>query len=222
MALVLVVGVALAGCGDDGTTGATGSTGATTTSLAETTTSEPEATTTSTTVDGEGISELEALAPGLLLAAGELGVPGIEDLGYTPPGSLPPCDFVLDDEVAADLHVGTTLGVNGLPYVVEAIRVYPDEATAADAFDAAVANEEPCRAHQQAFTGPTDVNDRIGADRAASFGVVDQGGPTEVVYALVGDALVAFVFPPPGDPSQPPPIDVAAFGVGKILAALEA
>jgi hypothetical protein len=215
-----------AGCGggDPTTTSASAPTGPSTTSAGPTTTTTSAPEVTTTTLDGEGISELEALAPGLLVAATELTLTGgVQDLGYTPPGPLPACDFVLDDEVPPDLHVGTSLGPSaGLTYVVEAIRVYPDEATAAAAFDAAVANEEPCRAHQQGFTGPTDVNDRMGADRAVSFGALDRGGATEVFYALVGDALVAFVFPPPGDPSQPPPTDVAAFGIGKILAALEA
>jgi hypothetical protein len=217
----LVAALALAaGCGDGGSGAATDPTSVTTTTAAAA--AGEATTTTAATEETDGISELEALAPELLVAAAELPVAGIGDLGYSPAGSLPGCDFVLDDEVPPDLNVGTSLGANGLAFVTEVIRVYSDADAAASAFATAVANEEPCRSHEQSFSGPTDVNDRIGADRAVAFSALDRGGPTEVVYALVGDALVSFEFPPPADPTGPPPLDVAAFGVGKILAALEA
>jgi hypothetical protein len=215
---VLAVLLAIGACGDDDADDAASRSSTTTATAAPATTS----TTVASAEDTEGISELEALAPALLVAGAELPLVGLQDLGYAPPAGPAGCDFVLDDEVPPDLHVGTALGSNGVAFVSEAIRVYPDAATAAEAFDAAVGNEPGCRAAYDELTGPTDVNDRIGADRAVTFTMVDRGGPTEVVYALVGDALVAFVFPPPADPAGPPALDVAAFGVGKILAALEA
>lgn len=217
--------VVAAGCGGGGSGGevvAPDGTATTTVVPVVTTASTADPT---TTVDAEGISELEALAPGLLIAAAELGIEGARDLGYAPTDTSPRCDFDLDVEHAVDVHVGTTLEAGGYT-VTEIIRVLAEPGAAADAFDAWVANEGPCRPPDPEVTGPVDVNDRVGADRAVSFTVPTRGGAAVLVVALVGDALVSF--DQSGVPMAPDgaylldPLDVAAFGVGKILAALEA
>jgi hypothetical protein len=228
----LALGLAAAGCGDDGAgdeaateaTDGSGTTAAAGDSSATATTSESPlgGVTTTTTEDHEGFTDLELVAPELLIRAAELGVDGAEDLGYTPPPPPPGCPAELDAGHPADVHVGTTIAAGGIT-VVEALRVFADAGTASVAYDAWVGAEPSCRLAPPAASGPTDVNDRVGADASMSF--ASAAGDDVLVLALLGDAVVSVrtsgtATAADGTPLLPP-LDVAAYAVGKLLAALE-
>jgi len=180
---------------------------------------------TGTTDDHEGLTDLEVLAPQLLIAPGELGVADVQDLGYTPPGPTEGCAFHLDRDQPADVHVGTTLLAGGVT-IIDALRVYADAAAASAAYDAWMAEEPGCRPASPAVVGPTDVNEAIGADASMSFTTSLPSGDDVLVVALVGDAIISVamtgVSPGADGTVALPPLDVAAFAVGKVLAALEA
>jgi hypothetical protein len=205
----VLVAVAAGCAGDDAPPegDAAGGGGATATTAAPTTTADPE-----------GIGDLEALAPELLVTAADLGA-GTEDLGYAPAPPPALCELDLDAQHPVAVHAGTTLR-QGAYVLTQVVRVLDGEPAAAAAFDAWVAAEPSCRPANPPVTGPQDVNDRVGADRAVLFRVTTRGGEAVLVVALVGDALVSFDHSVPT--GGPDPVDVAAFGVGKILAALEA
>jgi hypothetical protein len=223
-ALALLV---VAGCGDGGgsadpattTTAAADAASTSTAAASITTATGGTADTTGTTdLDGEGISELEALAGELLIRGDELGVP-TQDRGYTP--ALPPgCPYDLDEDHPPDVHVGTTLHTDNGTFV-EVLRVYPDTDAARAAFTAAVDNEPGCSFADRDATGPVEVNERVGADAAVRFEAADRSGNTVRITTRVADAVVTFSLA--GQVGFVlDPVEVAAFGVGKILAALEA
>lgn len=239
VAAVLALAV-LIGCGRDSTdddgAGETTTTGRREAAEATTTTSDRDRTTTTTdgvestssTVDdlgGEGLGDLDALVPSLLITLDELAVEGFEDLGFTPNPGPDACGSDVDADHPAEVTVGTTLGMNELS-VTETIRVYPT-AQAAAAAQLAFVNSLSCDVHPPDVTVSevTDVNPRVGADEAAAITATGPDIEATLVVARVGDAVVSFTFAgTPGAAAAagaPDPIDVAAFGVGKILAALE-
>lgn len=225
LALALAPGVGLAACGDDQGGGADGTTtsapAATTTAEAPTTTSGDAATTSTTEgVDhgdeDEGLAELEALVPQLLVAAADLGS-GAEEVGFRPDDEV---DCSTDGDHPPDVLAGTGIAV-GDQVVEEAIRVYPSADAATAAFEAWLAFPPSCTFGLGAAMGaPADGGEAIGADRSVVYeAAADGGARTTLVVALVGDALVTTSIA--GIPGHDP-LEVAAFAVGKLLAALEA
>lgn len=229
VATVLCAAAIVAGCGsdDEQSIDADPSTATSTTTTAppaadSTTTTgapdDPGDPSTTTTVDGEGISELEVLAADLLVLGPELGV-AAQDLGWAPPGPST-CGFDLDAEHAVDVVAGTTLLTDNGTFE-QVLRVYPDTESAAEAYDAAVDHEAECNFESGAATGPTDVSGEVGADAAASFSQSTRSGNLVRITTHVADAVVTFSLS--GQVGFVlDPIEVAAFGIGKILAALEA
>lgn len=215
----LLLALPLLACGDDDDEGGGGR--STTTTVRTTATSAP---TTPTTADGEGIAELEALAQGLLITLDELAVPTFADAGYTPFEGANECGVDVDGDLPPDALVGTILRDDTRIFQQE-IRVYASATAAAVGFDARV-GAFACGTGGQgtAYGEPVDVNDRVGADAAFAVTATNPQIEALLVTALVSDAVVSFVFTrPPGEaPADlPDPVEVAAFGTGKILAALE-
>jgi hypothetical protein len=225
VAVLAVVGLLGAACGgddeptaDDATTTTTQPAATTTTTAAPTTTAEAGAGDPSTSVpEGEGISELEALASDLLILPTELGAPA-EDQGYVPGA---PCGVELDDEHPPDVQVGTRLLTPNGEFVEE-IRIYPDTDAAIAAYETAVELERGCWIETRGLpTGPEDVNERVGADAAVFVTAGDRGGNLHRVTTRVADAVVTFSLS--GQVGFVLDlVEVGAFGVGKIIAALEA
>jgi len=199
--LVLAVLVTAAACGDDAGSGdeQTASTApVTATSITE----------TEEGVEAEGSGDLEELAQTLLVQPAELGDPSYTDVGYTPGAVAAVCGGALDG-LPADVLAGTALASDPLgTRVVQELRVYPTEDDAGAAFDAA-AGAAGCGEG-------ADVNADVGADRATAF-VGEPNDAGTYVVALVADTVLAFhVVGTALDP-----LEVAAFGAGKVLAALE-
>jgi hypothetical protein len=165
VALAACLAVAACGGDDDGA--------ATTTTP---TTTVPTSGPTTTALPGDGIAAIEAVLLQLLVAAGELGVPGLVDVGYTPgSGCL--------DGTSASALVGTSLRSEeqGVA-VLQELRGY-------DSVDAAAAAMAACA------TG-TDVTEQVGADDAR----VADGG---VVYARLTDVVTVTTTTGPGlDPVE--------------------
>ena len=190
------------GCGDDAeraddpTSTTAAAAGATTTGV-----DEPG-------VHDEGSGALEELAQTLLIQPAELGDPSYADVGYTPGAVAAACGGALDG-LAADVLAGASLASEPLATaVVQELRVYATAAEAATAFDAAAA-AGGCGA-------AADVTTQVGADRSTAF-VGDPATAGTYVVALVADTVLAFhVLGTALDP-----LEVAAFGAGKVLAALE-
>ncbi len=236
---LIVLTAALVACGGDGEAGdagATTTTGRREVAEATTTTSDRDRTTTTTgaidgtssTVDdlgGEGLGDLDALVPSLLITLDELAVEGFEDLGFTPSPGPDACGSDVDAEHPADVTVGTTLGANNVS-VTETIRVYPATEAAAGA-QVAFVNSLGCDVHSSGVTVSevADITARVGAEEAAAITATGPDIEATLVVARVGDAVVSFTFAgTPGAAAAagaPDPLDVAAFGLGKILAALE-
>ena len=206
--VVLVALVALstlAGCGGDDGGDRNGGTAAATTGPSTTAT----ATTSATDEEGladEGPGVLEELAQSLLIQPNELGDPSFADVGYTPGGPVSSCGGVADDP-PPDVLAGTAIVSEPVATtVVEELRVYGTAEDATAAFDAAVSEAAPsCGAG-------VDVVGQVGADRAIAF-----TGASTYVVALVADTLLAFHV----EGTALDPLEVAAFGAGKVLAALE-
>lgn len=241
-ALGAVLAVAAVACsgGDDVATEATGPAPSTTAAPATTTTTvaAPVVTTATTAAPGDegadaGHDELSELEEGhtalvdfavdLLVGSADLAGQSFEDAGYTPTEGPGPCGTDLDADHPADVLVGTTLADADGRRITEEIRVFAGTDEAADAFEA----------HRGAlacggdgagttFGAATDVNDVVGADAASEVAVTSEDGSGVVITALVADTVLTFrIAAPSVTPSSLDPREVAAFGVGKILAALE-
>lgn len=172
----------------------------------------------------EGRTELVQLALELLVVPDDLGAASFTDAGYAPPEGPNACGVDVDAELPPSVLVGTALTAPDGQSIVEELRVYGDVAAAEEAFaghrDALACGTDGAGT---TFTAPVDVNDVVGADAAAEVGAVveDEGGVR--ITALVGDAVLTFaVSVPPATATPLDPREVAAFGVGKVLAALEA
>ena len=224
LAPVAALALALLACGDDGdasgTTTSSTEASTTTTEAAETTTTEvPGTTTTEAEVDHgdeeEGLAELEALIPQLLITAAELG-PDVEDIGFRPPEDV---DCGIDDDHPADVLAGTGLQAPS-QMVEEAIRVYATPEAAEAAFEAWLAFPPTCTYGLGVAMGaPTDGGEPVGADRSVVYSASGDGGSNStLVVALVSDSLVTTVVT--GAPDLDP-VEVGAFAVGKVQAALE-
>ena len=227
LAPVAALALALLGCGDDGEAGsgdeATTSTEAADTTLSTSTTTtaaanDDEATTTTGVDHGdeeEGLADLEALVPQLLIAAPELG-PEAEDLGFRPQEDV---DCSVDADHTPDVLAGTGLQV-GTQVVEEVLRVYPSPEEAEAAFEAWLAFPPECTFGWGVAMGePVDGGEPVGADRSVVY-TADRGGgsTTTVVVGLVSDTLVVTAVT--GTPGLDP-VEVGAFAVGKVQAALE-
>jgi hypothetical protein len=224
LAPVAALALALLACGDDGDGAATTSTteAPTTTSTTEVTTTTEAAGTTSTTEAGvdhgdeeEGLAELEALVPQLLVTAAELG-PDVEDIGFRPQEDI---DCTVDADHEPDVLAGAGLRA-GAQVIEEVIRVYPSPEAAEAAFDAWLELPPTCTYGLGVAMGePVDGGEPVGADRSVVYEAARGGGATStLVVALVSDSLVTTVVT--GTPGLVP-LEVGAFAVGKVQAALE-
>lgn len=204
-----------------------------------TTTTEDAAEATSTTSataggddDPEGIDDLESLAQSLLVQPGEIDTETLtfEDTGYVPPdeGGVNACGNPLTDSVVPPaVLVGTTLTepTSGLQLLQE-IRIYADEAEAGEAFDTGVEALGCGTSADGALTldGPIDVTEEVGGDRASAFDLEAPETEGVLVAVHLSDSVVLFLFTGSVGAAESvgagSPLDVAAFGVGKILAAL--
>ena len=224
LAPVVAVALVLLGCGDDGEPAATTTTStapeATSTSTS-TSTTEPDPTTTVEPGvdhgdDEEGLGDLDVLVPQLLVTATELG-PDVEDVGFRPPEDV---DCGVDGDHPPDVLAGTGLQAPG-QVVEEIIRVYPSPEAAEAAFEAWVDFPPDCTYGLGLAMGePVDGGEPVGADRSVVYRAArDDGTTSTLVVALVSDSLVATVVT--GTPGMDP-VEVGAFAVGKVQAALEA
>jgi hypothetical protein len=109
----------------------------------------------------------------------------------------------------------------GVQAVEEIIRVYPTPEAAEAAFEAWVAFPPDCTYGLGLAMGePADGGEPVGADRSVIYRADRGGGATStLVVALVSDSLVTTMVT--GTPGLDP-VEVGAFAVGKIQAALEA
>lgn len=240
---LLVVAAAACGDGSGGASASDDEGGSTTTGAAAATTTTEPVRATSTTVAGdgegdgadgdgghdeladleEGHTELVEFAIGLLVSPADLAGRSFEDAGYAPAEGPGGCGVDLDADHPADVLVGTTLADADGRSITEEIRVFAGTDAAAEAFEA----------HRDALAcgtdgagtsfGPaTDVNDVVGADAASEVAVTTEDESGATITALVADTVLTFrstaaaATPPGVDPRE-----VAAFGVGKVLAALE-
>lgn len=217
LAPVVAVALALLACGDDG-----GSAATTTTSTTEATESTTTEATTTTEAPGddqgdeeEGLAELEALVPQLLIAASELG-PEVEDIGFRPQEGV---DCSVDVDHTPDVLAGTGLQAEA-QVIEEVIRVYPSPDAAEAAFETWVAFPPDCTFGWGLAMGePVDGGEPVGADRSVVYTAVRDGdSTTTVVVALVSDALVTTAVT---GTTGLDPVEVGAFAVGKVQAALE-
>lgn len=230
--------VALAGCGDVGDGEVAGAT--TTASVVTTTTAPAGSTTTSpAATDGaptlgelidelaateEGQTELEQLSLELLIAPEDLGGQSFTDAGYVPSEGPNECGVDVDADHPASVLVGTGLSDADGRSIVEELRVFADVEAATDAFEAR-RTAWGCGSDGAGttFGEPTDVNEVVHADAGSEVTVVTEDQSGVVITALVGDAVLTFgVAAPAAAPPALDPREVAAFGVGKVLAALEA
>lgn len=231
MAGLLTLGAAACG-GDDGDDEATDESTTTTevtdeettTTVDDTDTTEADDETT-TTVSGEGNTELEQLAQSLLITVDEVGLPGFQDLGYTPSPGPNQCGFDVDAEHPSEVVVGADYGTETLRFLQE-IRVYATEEEAAAAFQAGIDGTQCAPADGTQISEPVDVTEPVGAQSAVAITGTQGDLEVVVVAALLSDAVVSFNFAgAPGAAEAegaPNPVDVAAFGIGKIKAAFEA
>ena len=185
----------------------------------------PDAASTTTTTevteeevhDDEGVGDLQEVAAQLLVTADELGT-GFADAGYVPGTEPNACGFALDEEHPPDVLVGVRLDGGG-SFAQQELRVYPNTEASAAAYDAATEGST-C---PPAVSSLGDVADEVGADAATMFREASPTGDATTVVAVVSDTVATFrVEGPPGGAPPVDPIDLAAFGTGKLLAALEA
>lgn len=172
----------------------------------------------------EGDTGLEQLSLELLVVPADLAGQSFVDAGYVPTEGPNGCGVDVDAVHPTSVLVGTGLADADGRSIVEELRVYADVAAAQAAYDAhrtALA----CGTDGEGTTyGPAvDVNDVVGADAAEEVAVVVEDAQGVVVVALVGDAVLTFATSAPAaTPATLDPRELAAFGVGKVLAALEA
>jgi hypothetical protein len=224
----LVVLVLLAGCGDDDDAVPTvTSSTSTTTSSTSSTTATTTTTTSSTTLPeqdhDEGIGDLEVALVDLLIRPDELGDPTFADVGYTPTERPPTCGVDLDADHPGDALVGTTLQSDEAGVTIEQdLRAFASVEAAAEAMSAT-------RAAYACGDGPDDISylpaedvtAEVGGDEAFSIRyAVGQQAEGSFVVARVTDVLLTFGFAGSGR-GGPDRTEVAAFGVGKLLALLE-
>ncbi len=218
LVLPLVAALALVACGDDDagsadattTTAAAPSTTTTvaTTSSSSTSTTAPAVTSTTEDLSGEGIGELESVLADLLIREGELGDPTLLDAGYTPPEGGGPCGVDIDSQLPPASLVGAAFeSAENELRVLEELRAY-------DTVDDAVAAVSSLRAGP-ACGGAADVAAELDADEA--FLVETPERANVVVVARVADVVAAFDVTGETDQRQ-----IAAFGIGKISAFIEA
>jgi hypothetical protein len=163
---------------------------------------------TSTTVEArpdEGIGALETTLGDLLVTADELGDPALADLGYSPAADATPCGVDASALGAPSALVGTRVGAAG-QQVLEELRAYDDLDAAADAV-ASLRAGPACAAAR-------DVTAEVGADQAFAADLGTAGDV--VIVAQVADVVAVFRIE-----GFPAPVEVAAFGMGKVLAFLE-
>jgi hypothetical protein len=240
-AVLLALG-ALVACGDD-EPGSDAASDPTTTTIGSTTTTDAPSTSTSTTIDGsaegsdtvgeladelavteEGHTGLEQLTLELLVLPSELAEQSFTDSGYVPSEGPNACGVDVDATHPPSVLVGTGMVDGEGRSIVEELRVYADVDAAAAAFEehrTALA----CGTDLAGATfGPAvDVNDVVGADAASEVVLTNEDAQGVVIVALVGDATVAVATTLPGGATAVlDPREVAAFAVGKVLAALEA
>jgi hypothetical protein len=238
---VAVTGLVLlaAACGGDGASD--DRLAATTTAAPVTTTTAPEAsmTTPPAATDGgptlgeliheladteEGQTELEQLSLELLVAPEDFGGQSFADAGYVPSEGPDECGVDVDADHPPSVLVGTGLTDADGRSIVEELRVFPDVESAAGAFEAhRTALACGTDGAGATFGEPADVNEVVHADAASEVTLVAEDRSGVVITALVGDAVLTFgVAAPAAAPPALDPREVAAFGVGKVLAALEA
>lgn len=235
--LVVTLGVAACGGGSDDEDA-----GATATTAEATTTSADEATTTSTahTEDAgatltdevpedlahseEGHTQLVELALGLLIEPEELAGSAFTDAGYVPEEGTNGCGVDPDAEHEPDVLVGTALVDPDGRTITEELRVYADTDASAAAF-ATHRDALDCGTDGAGttFGEPVDVSGPVGAGAATEVAVTVEDEAGVVISALVADTVLTFrISAPAATPPALDPREVAAFGVGKVLAALEA
>jgi hypothetical protein len=198
LAVLAVLGV---GCGgdDDASTPPT-SAPITTTTAAVSSTFEPG-------LDEEGIAALEELLPDLLVSESELGDASYVDVGYSPGAGPGPCGLDVDASIPPSALAGTNLASEPLASSVqEEIRVYGSADESRMAFRSMV-DASSC-------VPARDVRTETGADEATAFPW--EGGT--VIVARVADTVLTFAV----SGQALDHLEVAAFGVGRVLAALEA
>ena len=154
----------------------------------------------------------------LLVVPADLQGQTFADAGYVPTEGANVCGVDADAAHPAEVRVGTNLVDDANRSIVEEIRVYAD-------VDVATAAYEAHRVALDCAGGPsTDVTADVGGDAAAESTVAEDEGRGGVrITVLVGDALVQVeVITPDGAEGTLVDREVAAFAVGKVLAALEA
>jgi hypothetical protein len=240
--LVAVLG---AGCGGGSDDERAGATAAPTTDEAETSTTGAPAppsspTTTASAGDGEaaatlaeaagegladeGDAQLADLALELLITPAELAGQTFVDTGYVPPEGAGPCGLDTDAAHPPDVLVGTALADAEGRAITQELRAYPSTDTSAEAY-AAHRDALACGTDGAGttFGPPTDVSEVVGAGAASEVTVTVEDESGVVVTALVADVVLTFrIAAPAATPATLDPREVAAFGVGKVLAALEA
>jgi hypothetical protein len=172
----------------------------------------------------EGQTELERLGLALLVVPADLVGQSFVDAGYVPEEGPNGCGIDVDADHPSSVLVGTGLVDADGRSIVEELRVYPDVAAAQAAYEVH-RTALGCGTDGAGTTfGPAvDVNDVVGADAAEEVAVVVEDAQGVVVVALVGDAVLTFATSAPAaTPATLDPRELAAFGVGKVLAALEA
>jgi len=231
-AAAVALALALGACGDDESAGDP----ATTTTAADagddgttttTTGAQPEASTT-TAVSEEGPGAVESVLQQLLVTAGEIGEPSFADVGYAPTDGPNVCGVDVDADVPPAALVGTELESQPLQFAFQQeLRGYasPDEAAAAFA---AGREGTACGTSTDGtvtLSEPSDVTDRVGGDQAFAVAVTGDGFEGLLVAAQVRDVIATFQFVSAAGAEEPEglpdPIEVSAFGVGKVLAYLE-
>ena len=198
---VVVAAVVTAGCGgdDDASDDDDAAPASTSTSAAITTTTAAD----EDGLAGEGTGVLDELAQTLLIQAAELGDASFADAGYSPGAALgavwrprrgPGTRRPGRDR--ARLGVDGDDGDRGAP----GLRL------------ARGRRRRPLPPPPALCTAGTDVAAQVGADRALAF-----AGESTYVVALVADTVLAFHV----TGTAVDPLEAAAFGTGKVLAALE-
>jgi hypothetical protein len=237
-ALVLAAALSLgiAACGDDGDGEARDPLERATTTAGggddeeTTTTAGDDTTTTTASLDDEGIGALEAVLSDLLVTAEELGDPSFVDVGYSPEDGDGEnvCGVDVDADVPPATVVGRQLESESLQLAFQQeLRGYDSIDGAAEAYAAGLEGTS-CGTSPDGtitLTAPQDVTAQVGGDEAFAVGVTGEGIEGVLVAVRVTDVIATFQFAGATGAAEaagaPDPIDVAAFGVGKLLAFLE-
>lgn len=234
-AAALVLALTLAGCGGGDDSDAAETTTTTEEEVEETTTTteaEEESTTTSEAEEPESDDpsneDLLAVIEPLVITADEISDQFGTGEWEADVDSSSPCDQDPDDTYPPAAQTGTVVGSDDLNlYLRQDIRVYSTigdaEAVlelAAEAFSCGADTTDP-----SLELGPvTDVSDEVGVD-AFAVEVLQDGDPGSLIVALYSDVVVSFQFVGDGDVAAtegiPSPLEVATFGVEKIITGLE-